>query len=490
MNLEDTFRNISDYESAPLGGPRVRVLPVGANPKGVRGPVRVRQPEGPTTKELIKENPGTIAAGLATLLTGGSPVALGLLGAAGRAIDKAHPLTSTASDYSTEEPGTSAVDVLLAGITQGVLAKLGPRGKGSRAVEGDEGIRSAIERRPPIRSRIVAPERPEAVIVNTKDKLIDPPLDYRLPPGYKIHNYDYEGYPGLRDIDAKLEAAGLPRFIEAPKGSGFEGFRVGNPERNMHLETPEGVSYARARSTADPTVPIDQRFYSGVTHGEPNPYYAYNPKPGAENHLKWGSDRRAVAESYMQPRVYDPVQWRETVKQMIDEGKVTRDMLPEGITSVEQLRAALSDYHGSNLAAQVLRGTPGMEGLVQDLVPFHRSVKQYDLGGRHWGTRSQIRDLLDAQLEGRDAIQYLNSRDAGPFRFHVEDIQEATRPSNVTVSLDPTRLKSVYNLGTWDLSDPRLLASLIGGLAVGGGTELPDATKRTSPDEHNVRTQK
>lgn len=486
MDLHALIRDITEQESAPLGGPRVRVLPVGSSTKGVAGPVRVRQPEGMTTKQMLKEHPATLAAGVAALAMPQSALAMGALGAFGRAVDKFHPLTDQPSDYTTEEPGEAGLDVILAGLTQGVLSKLGPRGKAREPEVSDAGLRQAISARKPILSRVTAPERPEVPYVNVKDKLIDPPLDYRLPPGYKIHNYDYEGYQGLRDLDAAMEAAGLPRFIDAPKGSGFEGFRVGNPDRNMHLDFPEGKSYAQARATADPAVPIDERMYSGVASSDPNPYFAYNPKPGRENHLKWGSSDRAVAKSYMQPKVYDPAKWREMVRAKIKSGEINKTNLPEGISSVDELKVVLNDHRGSDVAAKLLRGQPEMSGLVQDLVPFHKSVKQYDLAGGHWSMRSQIRDLLDAQLEGRDAIQYLRSRDAGPFRFQLGPGEHSNTPSNVTVSLDPTRLKSAYNLGTWDLRDPRLLASLVGGLGIGGGTELPRGGGTELPDATRV----
>jgi len=467
MNLEDTFRNISDYESAPLGGPRVRVLPVGANPKGVRGPVRVRQPEGPTTVQLLRENPATLAAGLGAFALPASTAGMlgaGLLGAIARAVDKTHPLTEQPSDYRSEEPGTSGVDILLAGIADGVLARMGGRRPASKEAT-DAGLREAVAARKPIMSRVVAPERPELPHVNVQDKLIDPPLDYRLPPGYKIHNYDYAGYEGLRDLDARLEAAGLPRFIDAPKGSGFEGFRVGNPERNMYPGTPEGASYARARMEADPIVPSDEHMYSGVT-GSADPYYAYDPSPGRRTHMKWGSDNPMVAKSYEQPMNYQPNEWREKVIDKIKAGEITVKDLPPAYTRLDDVVHSMKTRSpGSDiLAARLLRHEPEMQGLTQDLIPFHRSVQQYDLNGMNWTTRSQVSDLLHAQLEGRDAIQYLRSRDGGPFRFHLDDPKMANTPSTVTVSLDPTRLKSALNLGLWDLKDPRILGSLAAGV--------------------------
>lgn len=471
MNLEDTFRNISDYESAPLGGPRVRVLPVGANPKGVRGPVRVRQPEGPTTVQMLRENPATLAAGLGAFALPASAAGMlgaGLLGSIARAVDKTHPLTEQPSDYRSEEPGTSGVDILLAGIADGVLARMGGRRPAPKEAT-DAGLREAIAARKPILSRVVAPERPELPRVNVQDKLIDPPLDYRLPPGYKIHNYDYAGYEGLRDLDARLEAAGLPRFIDAPKGSGFEGFRVGNPERNMYPGTPEGASYARARMEADPIVPSTEHMYSGVS-GTANPFYAFDPgvigSPKARTHTKWGSSNPIVAKSYEQPANYQPGEWRERVLDKIRQGEITTKHLPEGFTRLDDVVHAMKvKAPGSDiLAARLLRHEPDMQGLTQDLIPFHRNVVQHDLAGQNWMTRSQTADLLSAQLEGRDAIQYLRSRDGGPFRFHLDDPATANTPSTVTMSLDPTRLKSAFNLGTWDLRDPRILGSLAAGV--------------------------
>ena len=467
MNLEDTFRNISDYESAPLGGPRVRVLPVGANPKGVRGPVRVRQPEGPTTVQLLRENPATLASGLgmfALPATGAGMLGAGLLGAIGRAIDKTHPLTEQPSDYHTEAPGSSGLDIALAGLTEGVLARVAGRQPTTHAAP-DVGLREAVAARKPILSRVAAPERPELPQVNIQDRLIDPPLDYRLPPGYKIHNYDYAGYEGLRDLDARLEAAGLPRFIDAPKGSGFEGFRVGNPERNMYPGTPEGASYARARMEADPIVPSDERMYSGVT-GSANPYYAYDPDVMRRTHLKWGSNNPLVAKSYEQPMNYHPSAWREKVIGKIKAGEITAKDLPPAYTRLDDVVHAMqAKTPGSDiLAARLLRHEPDMQGLTQELIPFHKSVQQYDLAGANWTTRSQIADLLAAQLQNKDAIQYLRSRDGGPFRFHLDDPKMANTPSTVTVSLDPTRLKSAYNMGTWDLRDPRILGSLAAGI--------------------------
>ena len=80
-----------------------------------------------------------------------------------------------------------------------------------------------------------------------------------------------------------------------------------------------------------------------------------------------------------------------------------------------------------------------------------------------------------ARKMGYDGVIIRNVIDSGPSGRYMPDA--AMEPNDVYVAFEPTQIKSVFNKGTWNPNDPRILH---GGAAAGAGTAatMPDKEQK------------
>lgn len=415
----------SELESAPLGGSRT--FPV-------RGQKQL------TIVEQIKENPATLAAGLAMLYPGIGVPAATTIGALARGVDKANLFSDLPSDYSRESLGESLTDIGLTGLVAGLGQYLGSR------------------------------EMPEDVAVSLKKTnigrhLMDAPAEMGLPAGYKI--FDYSKYPGMVERDAYLESIGLPRFIPGPKGSGFEDVLVGNPARNRLAGTPEGEAYDFASSFRDPKL-SDDILYSGVIDPSNFDPYIVTPKKikfsaTNENTAKTYSPRRRDIEKRYMPDPYSTDFSMYTLKETIPKTEAYKMLVNDVFAGtfdptyppVRSLLAGEQDMYPWTIAGAI-RPT------VQEFVPFHRRILERDLEGRQITMMDHPQQKADrdyARSKNIEGVIYRDAKDPGP-NAAASLPDRGYGKTDVMMTVNPQALKSKYNLGTWDLSDPRILASI------------------------------
>lgn len=483
-------------ESAPFGGPRV-LAGTANGPKPDPRPLRQRM------KEFVRDNPASIATGF---LAGATlPVSVpgmlgaGALGMGARAIDKANLLSDKPSDFDAVDPADNMRDLLLSGIGFGLFQRVGGRRPKAPVAPVTPTPKPSLgvyihEFEPPMQAEAIAPTvigggldiapkieafRPIVaqdlvrVGASRTPKFVVAPVESGFPPGYKIHNY--EAFPRALEIDRQLAEQGIPRFVNPPAHSGLQKYLVGNPLRNRLIDLPEGEAFEAAKALRDPILPEDQILYSGVHGIRKYPEMAYDQlKPRAN----WSSSLRAVGDTYVEAGVPQS-RYKQLILDKIDQGVFNENNLPEGFSSLDELVEAVTNpdlYHHS-IGRNILRNEPEMTGLLQEFVPFASRVKQIERGGEYFQQPSiQTAQLRQAQAEGFDALQYLNQRDPGPYGKSWVSSAESHAPSTVHVALDPRKLKSIYNLGLWDLKDPRILGSIAAGL--GANIAVQDNTRQ------------
>jgi len=451
----------AEWESGPFGGGQY------VDPNAPKRVVDDR-PLPQIVKEFVRDNPASLATGLAAGLTlpATFPAMLGAgaLLAGARAVDKNNMFSDKPSDYKSMNNVDNFNDLLFTGmfgaLSQGIFGRA-PKGKVTP--KSEPVIRVGADRTP---------------------VLMDAPVEAGFPPGYKIHNY--EAYPIAREIDEQLVDAGIPRFINPPRDSRLSQYLVGNPERNKIIHLPEGQAYRKAVAMRDPMIPDDQVIYSGVKTGMfAEPEMSFTSLRETE---KWGSTNRATGNSYASAGV-PTAAYKEIILKKIRDGVFNENNLPVGFESVEDLIQTINDpnqYHVT-MGKSILRNEPEMTGMVQELIPMASKIKQIDKKGDYWlgkevlaeakrmgiTSSTQIQDMAhkiqrahikQAAEEGHDALQFLNQRDPGPYVKPWDSMEDVSRPSTVHVGIDPKKFKSIYNLGLWDLKDPRILGGLVGGI--------------------------
>lgn len=456
----------------------------------------------------VADHPGEIIAGAAApLLSAPAAMALGL---GGYLFDSLHPFTDQKPDYETMTPREYVTN----GVITSLLAGLpGPKGESKLT---DAGLKSAIGDASDFADREVIPEvsdamktgfvgpstRAEASFepwpgtpiqapnlnIAPKPKVI-PSEDIGGVPGYHVINY--EAYPGASETEKRLADEGIQRFVPSSttKNPFFENLLVGNNAYTTDPRTLEGQLYAERLSEAAPG--LQRELYAGWSPKDFNPEQAsftmrYKGNPNTDDELhgfeeldfhqdpqtglwykpKWLTNKTIGADSYSHPPLETP-QWGDAIKAAIQSGKITKDNLPKGFHSVEDLADWADTYEPyrsgdiQTVYNNILKDDPRLQGQHATYVQFIKNPRIIDKHGEGWhkalpeepeyvpnlrfeqgGHEYQNKQIANAQKAGNDALIYKNQVDPGNLSDQVWQFAD---PEKYAAGILPQDVHVVFN---------------------------------------------
>lgn len=256
----------------------------------------------------------------------------------------------------------------------------------------------------------------------------------------------------------------FPSKIPAPIDANLpEGSWVGNPMRNRVPGTAEGAAYDKALEG----VPLE-------FNGEPPKFFRGGPSSYRPHTLSeydengafvFGAKDRPVSLSYTD------ITDKSDMRQMLQRALLHNEPLANGVTPDElrttlrtlndprEMSPGLQDAY-STLVKAGLHNPPRPQ--MQEFYMFGKNVKNIPHNEQYidWVPLEEGEHVLE---NGFDAVIHRNVRDPGN---HV--IPGSTLPTDVLQTNKQNLAKSIYNEGTWDLSNPNIYKMLPFAGATGG----------------------